>query len=77
MTTTLDFAVVELPLCLAVLALLVFGRRHIHEQMEQIAEMAKAGAATRSRRAVTSNAAKPCTCEAFVPRGNPHARQPA
>jgi hypothetical protein len=52
MTTILDFAFVAVPLTLAVLALLVLGRRHIHGQMAQIAVAAKARAAARSEQTV-------------------------
>jgi hypothetical protein len=72
MTTTLDFAVVAVPLTLAVLALLVLGRRHIHGQMERMAETAEARAVARSQRAVASNAAKACACETPVPLEDLH-----
>lgn len=72
MTTTLDFAIVTVPLTLAVLALLVLARRHIHGQMEQIAAAAEARAAARSQRAVASNAAKTCACDAPVPLEDLH-----
>lgn len=57
MTTILEFAVVAVPLFLAVLAVLVLGRRHIDGQMKQIAEAAEARAAARAVRVARSNAA--------------------
>ena len=74
MTTTLDFAVIAVPITFAAVALLVLGRRHIHGQMEQIAKEAQARAAARSRREVGA-------CEAEIPLEVPlmtdTARQPA
>jgi hypothetical protein len=70
MTTILDFAFVAVPLTLAVLALLVLGRRHIHGEMERIAETAEARTAAHSQRAVASNSAQ--ACEAPVPLDDLH-----
>jgi hypothetical protein len=64
MTTILDFAVVTVPLTLAVLALLVLGRRHIHGQMKEIVEAAQARGAPRSQHAIVLKAAEACTREA-------------
>lgn len=58
MTTLSAVAIVAVPPSLALLALLVFDRRHIHGQMEQIAEAAEARAAARSQRAIASNSAQ-------------------
>jgi hypothetical protein len=67
MTTTSDFAIIAVPLTLAVLALLVLGRRHIHGQMEQIAAAAGTRAAARNTRPVASNATTPRACVTTVP----------
>jgi hypothetical protein len=58
MTTNLDFLVVAVPVTLAVVTLLVFGSRHIHGQMERIAETAEARSAARPQRAFASNSAQ-------------------
>lgn len=44
MKTFLEFAVVAIPLTAAVGAILFFCRKRIHQQMEDIAKAAKAGA---------------------------------
>jgi len=71
MTTILDFAVVTVPLTLAVLALLVLGRRHIHGQMKEIAEAAQARGAPRSQHAIVLKAAEACTREALLSLEDP------
>lgn len=50
MTTLFEFAVIALPLTAAVGAMLFFGRKRIHRQMEEIAEAAKSGAFKRPLR---------------------------
>lgn len=50
MNTFLEFALIAVPSTAAVAALLFFGRRHIHRQMDDIAEAAKAGAFKRPMR---------------------------
>lgn len=44
MTTILEFAIIAIPLTAVVAAMLCFGRKHIHRQMDEIAEAAKSGA---------------------------------
>lgn len=50
MTTLLEFAVIAIPLTAVVGAILFFGRKRIHRQMEEIAEAAKLGAFKRPLR---------------------------
>ena len=66
MTTVFEFTVVAVPLTLAVLALLVLGRKHIHGQMVQIAEAVEARAVARSQRATALNATEAHTFETLI-----------
>jgi hypothetical protein len=49
METILALAILLAPLTLAAQALLFFGSRHIHRQMDDIAEAAKVRSSTRPR----------------------------
>jgi hypothetical protein len=50
MNTHFEFAVIAVPGIAAVAALFLFGRRHIHRQLDELAEAAKAGAFSRPMR---------------------------
>lgn len=50
MTTFLEFVAIAIPLSAAVGAMFFFGSRHIHRQMEEIAEAANSGAFKRPLR---------------------------